>query len=153
MSLSDLLAGGNIGLILVLTLIQIAPVKINPWSTIGKFLRNALNKDVLEEIEKQGEVLKQHGEAIAKQNEDINAMRYENEKNKAEESRYRIIRFDDEVRLSQKHSREHFNQIIDDIDEYEKFCKQHTDFQNNKAVMACAHIKNIYNSLDSEDFL
>ena len=38
----------------------------------------------------------------------------------ATDARYRILRFDDEIRHHVKHTEEHFNQIMDDIDEYEK---------------------------------
>ena len=36
MTLDELLLGGGLGLAAVLTLIQIAPVKIDPWSAIAK---------------------------------------------------------------------------------------------------------------------
>lgn len=58
--------------------------------------------------------------------------------------RYRILRFDDEVRHDERHSKEHFDQILDDITEYENYCDEHKEFKNNKAVLAIANIKKIY---------
>ena len=60
--------------------------------------------------------------------------------------RYRILRFDDEVRHDKKHTKEHFDQILEDITSYEKYCKEHPDFPNNKAVFAISNIKDVYAS-------
>ena len=55
--------------------------------------------------------------------------------------RYRILRFDDEIRHDEKHTKEHFDQIMDDITKYELYCASHPDFPNNKAVFAIKNIK------------
>lgn len=68
--------------------------------------------------------------------------------------RYRILRFDDEIRHGEKHSKEHFDQIIEDIDKYEDYCKDHPEFPNSKAVFAIRNIKNIYQKcIDEGNFL
>lgn len=58
--------------------------------------------------------------------------------------RYRILRFDDEIRHGEHHSKEHFDQILDDITAYEQYCKDHPDYKNNRAVMAIENIKRVY---------
>ena len=55
--------------------------------------------------------------------------------------RYRILRFNDEIIQEVRHTKEHFDQILEDIDNYEKFCKENPDFPNNKAVLAIKNIK------------
>ena len=140
MTLNDiaLLFSENTGVITILficiiSLIEICPIKINPWSWLG----NAINKNVLEKIEKiekdVAEVKKEVGESTAVT------------------SRYRILRFDDEILHNVKHSKEHFDQILLDIDVYEKFCDEHPDFKNNLAVMAIKHIKEIYHKCSKEN--
>ena len=56
MSIQQILCGGG-GIVLVLmTLVQITPVKINPWSWIARAIGKAINADVavrLSEIEKK----------------------------------------------------------------------------------------------------
>ena len=64
--------------------------------------------------------------------------------------RYRILRFDDEIRHDEKHTKEHFDQILDDITQYEKYCVSHPDFPNNKAVFAIQNIKNVYRKCTEE---
>lgn len=64
--------------------------------------------------------------------------------------RYRILRFDDEIRHEEKHTKEHFDQILEDITQYEKYCVTHPDFPNNKAVFAIQNIKSVYRKCTEE---
>lgn len=64
--------------------------------------------------------------------------------------RYRILRFDDEIRHDEKHTKEHFDQILEDITKYEKYCAAHPEFPNNKAVFAIKNIKNVYQRCTEE---
>lgn len=74
--------------------------------------------------------------------------------NNATTCRYRIIRFDDEIRHDEKHSKEHFDQIIEDIDNYEEYCNSHPEYRNNKAELAMKNIKRTYQKCeDNQSFL
>lgn len=73
---------------------------------------------------------------------------YENE---ATTSRYRILRFNDEVLHDQHHTKEHFDQILDDITRYERYCNEHPEYENNKAVFAIANIKRVYQKCADEN--
>lgn len=71
--------------------------------------------------------------------------------NEATTCRYRILRFNDEVLHDQKHTKEHFDQILDDITRYEQFCDEHPEYENNKAVLAIENIKRIYQKCSDEN--
>lgn len=122
-----------VGAVVVMSLVEISPIKINPWSWIGK----VLNKDILHKLEKV--------------EKDVAEVKREVGESSAVSSRYRILRFDDEILHDMKHSKEHFDQILLDIDVYEKFCDEHPDFKNNLAVMAIKHIKEIYSNCSREN--
>lgn len=111
---------GSFGLlgtaIILLTIIEITPIKVNPWSSILKFIGRALNTEILDKLNET----------------------------EADNVRYRIIRFDDEIRHKMDHTEEHFNQIIKDIDKYENYCRLHPGYENNKAKMAVQNIKETY---------
>lgn len=79
-----------------------------------------------------------------------NVMRhiYESE---ATTCRYRILRFNDEVLHDQHHTKEHFDQILDDITRYERYCADHPEYENNKAVFAIANIKRVYQKCADEN--
>ena len=123
MDLAEVISSGGLTLVAVLSLIQIAPVKLNPWSSIARAIGRQLNVELSEKIDK---------------NEAINA-------------RYRIIRFNDEILHGIKHTEEHFNQIIDDIDMYEEYCLEHPKFKNSKAVLAIENSKAVYKKCKAED--
>ena len=56
MSIQELLTGGGGLVVLALTVIQVAPVKINPWSAIAKAIGRAINAEVLAELERTGKL-------------------------------------------------------------------------------------------------
>lgn len=78
----------------------------------------------------------------------------QNEDEKYDSCRTRILRFDDELRLKQQHSEEHFIDILHSIDLYQKYCMKNPDYSNNRCNMAISHIKSIYEDLlDTNGFL
>ena len=52
MSIQEILASSGGVLFILMTLVQITPVKINPWSTIAGAIGKALNRDVIEKLDK-----------------------------------------------------------------------------------------------------
>lgn len=123
MSLNDLMQTGGGILLIASVLVQIAPIEVNPWSFIARHVGRALNKELVDRIDE----------------------------NDAKNARYRIIRFNDEVRHNEKHTEEHFDQILDDIDTYEKYCKMHPLFPNGKALHSVSNIKKIYEKCCEEN--
>lgn len=90
------------------------------------------------------------GKKLDDVNDAIKELRRENGEDRALTCRYRILRFDDEIRHDVKHTKEHFDQILEDITEYERYCGEHPDYKNNKAVLATQNIKRIYQSCTNE---
>lgn len=74
----------------------------------------------------------------------LNAHIREDEEEKARNQRYRILRFFDEMCENRKHSESHFEDILDDIDCYEKYCDSHPEFRNGRGRMAMDRIKTAY---------
>ena len=73
---------------------------------------------------------------------------------KAASQRYRILRFYDEVCEGRKHSESHYEDILQDIDEYEDYCDTHPKFKNNRGHVAMEYIKELYGKLKANgDFL
>lgn len=66
-------------------------------------------------------------------------------------ARTHILRFDDELCNGVKHSKEYFQQQLQDIDTYTHFCRQNPDFENSYAVEAIKHIKEVYRICRDED--
>lgn len=123
MTLKEILQTGGNALLILTILIQIAPIKINPWSALASWIGHAINKDIIERINE----------------------------NDVKNVRYRIIRFNDEIRHNTCHTEEHFNQILDDIKMYEDYCRAHPDFQNEKMRHSVANIRKIYEKCFNEN--
>lgn len=72
----------------------------------------------------------------------------------AKQIRVRILRFNDEICRGTQFSENHFEDILEDIDVYERFCDAHPDYHNGKGVIAMAHIKAEYEKhMVNHDFL
>lgn len=143
MSLKEILLDGGGALLILMTLVQISPIKINPWSAIGR----AFNKDVLTELDAVKAAQKETREVLDEH------IRVDDERN-ADEHRLRILRFNNELLRDIPHTQEDFIEILAEIDFYEDFCEDHPKYENNRAVLAIKHIKKVYDErLDKHDFL
>ena len=123
------LYGGGMILILM-TLIQITPIKLNPWSWIGRMIGRAINGEVLDKVNSLSE--------------DVRALKDEDAERWASLSRSHILRFGDELLHGVPHSKEHFDQILLDISKYEDYCDEHPNYKNNIANATIRQIKNTY---------
>lgn len=83
-------------------------------------------------------------------NNELHTLKNGMTQDKATTSRYRILRFADEIGHGIKHSKEHFDQILEDITEYERYCNDNPDYKNNKAVLAIENIKRVYQICTNE---
>lgn len=71
--------------------------------------------------------------------------------NWADSSRQRILRFNGELRRGIRHDEEEFNDVLEAIDDYERFCHNHPDYPNCKAVQAIQNIKRVYDKCIQEN--
>lgn len=136
MSIQELLASGG-GLVLILmTLVQIAPVKINPWSWFG----NVINADVRKEL----------AEIKSKLDKHITM----DDRRTADGHRARILHFNNELLRDIDHTKEEFIEVLAEIDAYEHYCSEHPEYPNNRAVLAIENIQEVYKErLKKHDFL
>lgn len=147
MSANDILTQGGGLLLIAMTLIQLSPIKINPWGYIFRHIGRLLNADIEERID----AVDKKVERLAKKHDNFEKLSDERE---AKQCRTRILRFGDEILHGVKHSKEHFDQALIDCTEYESFCEDHPDFANNIAVQTIKRIKQEYQiCLEERTFL
>lgn len=147
MNLQEIITGGGISLFVLLTIIQIAPVKINPWGAIAKAFGRAINAEVLKELAEMKAAQKETREKL-EAHIDMDDERM------ADVHRTRILHFNNELLREIDHTKEEFIEALADIDEYEQYCKDHPNYKNNRAVHAVANIKRVYDDrLEKHDFL
>ena len=69
-------------------------------------------------------------------------------------SRRRILRFNDEIVNHMRHSREYFDDILEDVNSYDSFVRKNPDYQNGKCTLAIENIERVYRECMKEgDFL
>ncbi len=61
-----------------------------------------------------------------------------------------IIKFADEISRKLEHSSEAFDDILEAIDRYDKYCNNHSDFKNSKTTLSAKLIKDTYERCRSE---
>ena len=132
---------GVVGILIILAgMIKIPKIEINIWNLIGRTIGRSINKEVMDRVD-----------LLSKEVDDL---RKDEELERVRFARQRILRFNDEILFDQRHSKEHFDEILDDITLYENYCADHEDYENNKAVLAIGTIKEVYKQcLKTHDFL
>ncbi len=134
MTLAQIFSWGGGGLFLLLTLVQLAPIKVNPWSWLAKSVGKAIGIAAVEK----------------KLDEHIST----DDRRDADRHRMEILRFNNELLRSIDHTKEEFIEVLAEIDAYERFCNDHPDYPNNRAVLAIENIRENYRErLKKHDFL
>lgn len=140
MSIYELLEYGGGITVFLMTIIQVSAIEINPWSFVARKIGKAINQELFEKVSKIEKDLERIGE--------------KQDGESAVAARIRILRFADEMQEGRKHTKEHFDQTMEDIDIYENYCSKHPDFRNNIATMTISYIKDNYKErLENHDFL
>lgn len=133
MSIKELLTDGGISLVVLLTLVQIAPVKFDPWSWLAKHVGKAINADLTAKLEAH----------IAM-----------DDRRTADAHRARVLHFNNELLRDIPHTKEEFIEVLTEIDAYDGYCRDHPEYPNNRAILAIENIRETYKErLKKRDFL
>lgn len=140
MNLQELLLDGGGVLVAVMTLVQIAPVPVNPWSWLAKRIGRAINAEVLDQVQTTQRKLDEHIER--------------DDAGRADQVRANILAFNRQLMAGERHTREEFWDILSAIDRYHKYCESHPQYPNERAVHAIHNIGRVYDERQRKnDFL
>lgn len=140
--------GKNIVVVLVglSALIQITPIKINPWTTLFKWIGNKVNEDLRKEV---GGVNKKL-DSLSKDVDDLSRQRKEDEKDRI---RWEILDFANSCRNGRRHTKDEYLHIIELNDKYKKLLKETGD-KNGVFEVEYEYIKQLYKERqEKNDFL
>lgn len=116
-------------LIIVTSLVQVSPIKINPWSYVARKLGQAFSKDIVDRVIAIEKKLDDH---ITESNARDVRLRRET-----------ILDFANSCMNKRKHTKEEFDFIIGECDKYEKYCADN-NIQNGVADASIEEVKRIY---------
>lgn len=105
---------------------------------------------LIERHDGRDERLKEIIEAIKDVGGKVDNVDGELQEHKAVLARTHILRFNDELYNNIDHTKEYFDQTLEDIDTYERYCDEHPNFKNRRTVLAEENIKEVYQRLQSE---
>ena len=138
--LKEVLASGGIILVLAMTIIQISPIKANPWGWIAKKIGRAVNGEFITEV--------------IRLRDEVQSIRTEMTEQSIISCRVRILRFGDEILHGNRHTHDHFKQTLADIDMYENYCNTHPNFKNSITTLTVTRIREVYQKCQREnDFI
>jgi hypothetical protein len=147
------------------TLLQITPIKINPWSWFWKLLKHlwfafcrSLNAPVLAAVEarktEQQEALASIRKDLLETKKALDAHIAVDDEREADKVRASILHFNNELMREIPHTEEEYVEILTKIDWYHDYCRTHEDYKNSRAVHAIANIERVYDvRLEKHDFL
>lgn len=98
--LFDLIKSPEFIILGAITLFEVAPIKINPWSKLFHWIGNAINGDIKKELSE---------------------LKREFELSKAEEMRWNILNYANSCRKNERHSKDEWRHVVDQIKEYKEY--------------------------------
>lgn len=133
MTIQEIAGGGGCLLLALMTIVQIAPIKINPWSWLAEAIGRAINAEVIKKLDAHITM---------------------DDRRTADGHRARILHFNNELLRDIGHTQEEFFEVLAEIDAYEDYCREHPEYPNNRAVLAIENIQEVYKErLKKHDFL
>ena len=121
------------------TLIQVAPIKIDPWTRLFKWIGDIINGDVKRELQE----LKH----------DQRELKREVECEKANNARWNIFSFANTCRHGERHTKEEWEHVIDQIYKYDAYVEE-KNIDNGVFEETAKYLKGLYQKISKEnDFL
>ena len=118
--------------------------------------RNDSKHDKMEEVNKSIRALSEDmKERFDTLDSKIDAVEAKTDEYYAVSCRVRILRFEDELQSDIRHSKDAWDQVMSDVDFYEKYTEpgKHPDFKNGQTAATIEHIKHGYSErLEKRDF-
>lgn len=127
--------GIALALVGILSLIQIAPIKVNPWDSMLGWVGSKINAGIKGQLE-----------AVRLQ---ADSQQEEFREFWIDYQREAILRFSRECSQEIPHSREEWNHILDIIKRYESFCAKH-DIANGVIEENSSYLRDLHKQLLQE---
>ena len=145
-------------LALVVSIILERRTKLKPWTRLVQWIGKTANAPIIarvSEVDAKVDGLKKVLEDSRQESEQRDRqLKDDMELGKVLQARRRILRFSDEIINRIPHSREMFNDILEDCDTYESYYSKHPDLKNGRAKLAVENVKLCFRErVDKNDFL
>lgn len=123
-------------IIAVCSLIEITPIKINPWARLLCWVGGFLNIEVVSRIKD----LENRIQEIEKNQK--NFQKHQNQK-WADDCRWNILDFADSCKLKRRHTKETWEHVMSQLHEYEEFCDINS-IDNDRITEETKYLRKLY---------
>ena len=148
-----------VGTITVLSIVveRVEKFPIKPWSNFFRWIGNCLNRDMNEKLEAIEKQQMANNKAIIELDKKVERKFKEKQRDddekEAKRLRASIIEFSDSCRCGNKHTQNHYENVMRDYDDYMDYCKKH-DLSNHYIENEYSYIQSLYQErLNKNDFL
>ena len=125
----------------VATIIEKTSKTVKPLTKLAKAIGRAINGELMEKVDKME---KNFDSKVDSLEQKIEKMDQDDKLQRAKDARTRVLRFGDELIHDVRHTKEHFDDVLRDITEYEIYCDEHPKFENDQMHITAEHIKETY---------
>ena len=119
-------------LIGAVTIVQITPIKLNPWEWLFSWIGEKVNGDI---------------------RKDLAELKRDFEQTKAQDKRWHILNFADSCRRDERHTKEEWEHAISELREYEEYTER-KDITNGVIEETAKYLRELYHErISKNDFL
>lgn len=108
--LKDMFTNPTVIIFGAITLFEIVPIKINPWSTLFRWIGKAINGELKEQL--------------SDLSSDVSELKSDFEMKKAEDMRWEILEFANTCRIGNEHSKDEWRHVMNQVSEYEEYTER-----------------------------
>ena len=108
--LKDIFTNPTVIIFGAVTLFEIVPIKINPWSTLFRWIGKAINGELKEQL--------------SDLSSDVSELKSDFEMKKAEDMRWEILEFANTCRIGNEHSKDEWRHVMNQVSEYEEYTER-----------------------------
>ena len=132
------LGGGGISVILfvLLTLVEVTPIKINPWSGVLNWIGRKANGDLYN--------------AVKGLTTDVEKLKKDFEVKNANDLRWSILGFANSCKKGERHSSEEWQHAVDQMAFYEDYVEKH-DITNGVITEDTKYLRELYRKISIEN--
>lgn len=130
-------------ILLAMTLIQVSPLKLDPWSLLATWIGKAVNKPVIDKIESVDSSISDIDQKVDSLEEQLRNHVQESTRQEIQNLRYYILSFGSAMMGGTNYNKERFDFVISECDRYQKLCKDN-DVTNGVADATIAEIRRVY---------
>lgn len=137
-------------IIIAISIVQIAPIKLNPWTSMFNWISRILTKPLVQKIDGIDSKIKEVNTNVENIDKRLTEHIKESDTESLQRIRQSILSFGSSIISGKNYHKEQFDFMISECDRYETYCKER-NIVNGVADATIKEIRRVYSLKLSED--